>query len=78
MLVTEEMRRRMMMRLLKLMINELGKAVIRRMKLFILKKTIRKKFSLKCKVINQVRITGRSLLNLGKHFKISMLIQIRL
>lgn len=74
----EGMKMMKMTKQLKTKIKELVKAVIKKMRQFILKKTIRKKFSLKCKVINQVLITGRSLLNLGKLFKISMLIQIKL
>lgn len=77
MLITVVMRKKRKRKLLKVKIKEQDKAVIKKMRQFKLKMTIRKKSSLKCKVINQVLFTGQSLQNLGKLFKISTLIQIK-
>lgn len=61
----------------KAKIKGIARAVIKKMRLSTKKQIIRKKSSLKCKVINQVHITDPNLQNLGKLFKISMLIPIK-
>lgn len=75
--IMEEMKRKKRKKLIKVKIKEHVKAVIKKTKSFTQKKTIRKKSSLKCKVINQVLITGQNLQNLGKHFKILTRTQIK-